>query len=225
MDPGAHDAGIGGDSRQGLGDQRANGREDERAVELDWRRLVRPAGPAHAQLVSEPLRRLVTRPHEREDVPALSARYLRDEMSGGSEAIDAERPAFTDQAKRAVADNTRAQQWRDVQVVITVGQLGAGTRVGDGELGVAAVDVMSREPRGAAEVLSGGPAILALATHLREPPYADASADREALYSRPDRPHPSDDFVSGNHGNVRARQFAVDDVEIGSTDSAGRDGH
>ena len=98
----------------------------------------------------------VARPREREERAALGDGDLGDHVGRGAEAVEADPLAVAGEPQRAEADQAGAQQRRDGEVVEAVGQREAVARVGDGELGVAAVDVAAREARAVAEVLGAG---------------------------------------------------------------------
>jgi hypothetical protein len=55
-----------------------------------------------------------------------------------------------------------------------------------------------------------------------QPRNADAHADGQALDGFSDEVNASDDFVAGNNGKVRFRQFAIDHMKVGTADPAGR---
>src|SRR5438309_283482 len=68
-----------------------------------------------------------------------------------------------------------------------------------------------------------------------QPAHADALARRKILDikpldiktvdSRTKRPHPPDDLVAGHDRQLRIGQLAIDHMQIGSADAAGRDLH
>ena len=62
-------------------------------------RVVRAAGPFGAELAREGLSRLVARPREREDAPALLAGDLRDDVRGCAEADEADALGVTREAE------------------------------------------------------------------------------------------------------------------------------
>src|SRR5439155_10431063 len=111
---------------------------------------------------------------ERINLAALRGRDLRDQMRGGAKSIQPEALAVAGHAVRAVADQPRAQERRGVGVAVAVRQLEHVTGVCDDELRVAAVHVIAREARVAAQVLAPALAILALAARVAEPRDADA---------------------------------------------------
>jgi len=93
---------------------------------------------------------------------------------------------------------------------------------GDGQFGVTAVDLVTGEAGLVAQVFGAAPAVLAVAAAMPQPRNADAFADLEAVHSRTQCLHPADDFVTRNDGQFGFGQIAVDDVQIGAADAAGR---
>src|SRR6185437_15596043 len=71
-----------------------------------------------------------------------------------------------------------------------------------------------------AEILLSRPAIAAGAAGRREPWNAHAITDGEVAYVAPRLHDSADDLVPGNERELRVAQFAVDDVEVGTTDAA-----
>ena len=69
--------------------QGADGCEDDCSVELRRRELIAVAGPVSAQLRCELLCVDVARSCERVNLLAMPACDLRDDVCGGSEAVDA----------------------------------------------------------------------------------------------------------------------------------------
>jgi hypothetical protein len=58
-----------------------------------------------------------------------------------------------------------------------------------------------------------------------EPGDADALAKVRALDAGPDRIDAADNFVAGDNGYAWVRELAVEDMQIGAADPAGRDAH
>src|SRR5207248_1578218 len=119
-----------------------------------------------------------------------------------------------------VPDEAGAEQRRGGGVVVGVGERIAGALVGDGELGVAAVDVVAREAGAVTEVLVAAAAVVAGAAPPGEPGDADAGALLQGLGGFDDG---ADDLVAEDEGELRADQLAVEDVEVGAADGAGAD--
>ena len=90
--------------------------------------------------------------------------------------------------------------------------------------GEAAVPGVTGEQRRVAKVLARVEAIGAVAAGMAEPGHADARAElqTDAVAGRLD---PADDLVAGDDRQLRVRQFAVDDMQIGAADAAGLDPH
>ena len=111
-------------------------------------------------------------------------------------------------------------------VAVAVGEREAEGGVGDGELGVAAVQRVAGEARRVAQVLPARAAVGAGPAGVAEPRDADAATGRERGW----RPTPqaidlAHDLVAGDQRQLGMRQFAVDHVQIGPADGAGPDPH
>ena len=74
--------------------------------------FVGAARPDRAEPAREALRRLVARPGEGEDLAALEAADLRQDMRGGAEAVEADPLARPRRFQAAPADQPGAQQRR-----------------------------------------------------------------------------------------------------------------
>ena len=196
----------------------ADRREDDRRVELLRRRLVRP--PAHSRRARARTPAPPRRPArvKREDAPALVARDLRDDVRRGAEAVEAEPLRVAREPQRAVADQPGAEQRRRLHVGVAVRDREAEALVGDRVLRVAAVEVVAGEARAVAEVLA---ARAAVAARRRRSSRATARRARSAAARRP----LADDLVAGHERQLRVRQLAVDDVQIGAAHAAGVDAH
>src|SRR5207248_1093022 len=118
------------------------------------------------------------------------------------------------EAQRAVADQSGAKERRDVQVGVPVREREAEALVGSGILGKAAVTVVARELRVLAEILEAGPTVAAVAVRPPEPRHADAPSVPNDLRR---------DHVSEHERELRPRELAVDDVQVGAADGAGLD--
>src|SRR5207237_8969016 len=135
------------------------GREDPRAAEPLRRRGQGVAAPLGAQLERELPCLLGSLPDEGEHAPALVEGDLADDVRGAAEPVQAEAFAVARQPERPESDQPRAEERGGLEVRIVLGDREHEALVGDGELRVAAVDVVSREPRARAAVLAAGPAI------------------------------------------------------------------
>src|SRR5205823_3667101 len=94
-----------------------------------------------------------------------------------AESVDAEPLGRPARHQRAIADQPGAQQRRGLGVAEPLGHREGERRVGDGALGVAAVEGVAGERRAIAEVLAAGAAVAALPAGPAEPRDADAVAD------------------------------------------------
>ncbi len=114
------------------GTKRPDRGENEGGVERLGRRLVGAAGPHRAEAAREILRLLVARAGEGEDLAALVARDLRDDVRGRAKAVDADALAVTGQSQRAVADQAGAQERRRLDIAVARVDRKAIALVGDG---------------------------------------------------------------------------------------------
>src|SRR4029453_1729795 len=153
------------------------------------RRRRRIAGPDAATLTREPLRGDVARPREGEHAAPLVPRDLGDEMRGGAEAVETEALRVAREAERAIAEDPGAGERGPFRVADTLGERQDVARVGDGQLRVAAVDVVAGEARARAEVLAPGAAEAARAARPGEPGDAHPVALGERRHLGP---HPRD---------------------------------
>src|SRR5207244_10639858 len=124
---------------------------------------------------------LVAGPGEREDPPAFPPRQLGHEVRGRTEAVQAEPLRVPREAQRAIADQSRAEQRRELRVPGCGRQREAVPRVGDRLLGVAAVECVPGEQGLVAEVLAPRAAVAALAAGPAEPGDADSRAHCELV--------------------------------------------
>ena len=184
-----------------------------------------PAQPAPSRS-AKALACVVARPHEGEKLAALPARDLGDDVRGGAETVEPEPPALARHHQRAPADQARAQQRRACSAsppCLAERKHIAG--VGDGLRGVAAVAGVAGEQRVVAEVFLTAAAIGAGAVGDSRATARRPARRDEARHARAERVDPADDLMAGNERQLRARQFAVDHVQVGAADAAGRDAH
>ena len=220
MNPAAHDDAAGLDGGERQRDEVADRREDQCGVEGLGRRLGGVAGPRGSQRAREALRRRVARPGEREDAPALVARHLRHQVGRRAESVDADALGIARLSQRAVADQPGAQQ----RPGLDVGQTGRKRMdeacVGDRVLGVAAVQLVAGEARLRAEILVAATAEAAVAARPAEPRHADPVALAQGVDVGSRALHRGDDLVPEDERELRRRQLAVDDVQVGAADAA-----
>ena len=148
---------------------------------------------------------------------------LAEDVGGGAEAVEADPLGLADQAQRPVADQPGAEQRRRLLVRVALRERQAEALVGDGQLGVAAVEVIAGEAGVVAEVLAAGAAVAALAVGPAEPGDADAVAGREALRPLARAGDGADDLVARHQRQRRLAELAVEDVQVGAADAAGAD--
>ena len=185
--------------------------------------MIRVACPDRPQVQRELFRGGVAGAREREHAPPLVTRHLGHEVPRRAESVDAEpfgRPA---RHQRAVADQPGAQERRGLGVGEPLRHREGERRVGDGALGVAAVEGVAGECRAVAQILAAGAAVAALPAGPAEPRDADVVADPEPGHAGPQGRDRADDLVAEHQRQLRIGQVPVSDVEVGATHAAGRD--
>ena len=96
----------------------------------------------------------------------------------------------------------------------------AEPRVGDRVLGVAAVELVAGEACAVAQVLAPGPAKTAYPAAPPQPWHSHPLVRRESLDARAGRYHGADDLVAQHERQLRVRELAVGDMEIGAAHAA-----
>jgi len=147
-------------------------------------------------------------------------RDLGDDMRGCAKAVDADPLRVARHGQRAIADESRAQQWRRFHVRISLRQMKAVTAVGDRALGVTAIDRIPRNTRFIAQILATGETVTAVTTGMAYPRHADPFTHAETAYSRPHRRNGADDFMARDHRPLWMGQFAVNQVQVGTANTA-----
>src|SRR5262249_53049367 len=127
------------------------------------------------------------------------------------------------QAVAAPPDEAGAKHRRAPGVTPPLRKGKAVARIGERVRGIAAVARVAGKYRPIAQVLSAAAAIRADAAGRAEPRDPDALAYRQSRDFRPQGGDAPDDLVAGHDRKLRVWQFAVDHVQIGPADTAGRD--
>jgi hypothetical protein len=144
------------------------------------------------------------------------------EAGGGSEAEEADSFAGFDPgyAQAAESDDAGAEQGRDVGVI-------EGGRQGEGEagadedvLGVASVDGVARKDGVVAEVFFAAEAVRADAVGSADPGDTDPRAVGKCRGAAFD--DLADDLMAWDELAADGREIALDDVQVGAADSAGK---
>src|SRR5205823_8007731 len=150
------------------------------------------------------------------DAGSLVHRDLGGQMRRSSEAIDAEATARwqSSLAQRAVADDARAQQWRD-------GSVGEGLRkaIGvclryDGKVRVATIGVPAREHGLHAQVLATGDAEAARSACRPQPCNTDPITNCEAGGIASPLDNSADNLMTGNGSRAVRLQIALGEVQV-----------
>src|SRR5216117_3841966 len=110
---------------------------------------------------------------------ALIKRNLSDQARGVTKTINAEPMRLARFAQRPITQQARAKQRRGLDIVVTIGQPKTKPRVGDGKLGITAIDGVASETRVVAKIFAVGPTISAFPICPAKPRNADAIADGE----------------------------------------------
>ena len=79
---------------------------------------------------------------------------LRDDVRRCAKAVNAEPPRIADFSQTSIADQPRAEQRRGCNIIVSVGNSKAETRVRDCVFRIAAVDCVTGEARPLAQVLA-----------------------------------------------------------------------
>src|SRR5207249_12193979 len=95
------------------------------------------------------------------------------------------------------------------------------SRVGYGELGVAAINRVTGEFCAIAKIFAVRPAISALTIGPAKPWNADAIANRKSIHALIDLFEPADNLMTENQWKFWIGQFAIDNVKIGPANRAG----
>jgi hypothetical protein len=135
-----------------------------------------------------------------------------------SEAVDPDALGVAGQPEGAVADQARAEERRGLEVRVAARQGEAEALVGDGERGEAAVAVVAGEARAVAQVLAARAAIATLSAGPAQPGHPHPLARGEALTGLDEA---ADDLVPRHERQLRPRELAVDDMQVGAADAAG----
>src|SRR5262249_1556539 len=153
--------------------------EDDGRIERYRRTLARAARPDRPALAGECLTASISVPREGVELAALGHHDLRQQMRRRAEAVEADPGAAAGEPEGPGADETRAQQGRDVHVVEAGRKGEAEARVRHGLLRVPAVDRVPGESRGDAQVLATGEALRARLVGPPQPGNAHPLSDRD----------------------------------------------
>ena len=123
--------------------------------------------------------------------------------------------------KAAVPDEAGTQERRRLDVAVALVDRKAIALIGDGQLGIAAVDLVAGEAGTVAQILAATAAVLADPAGPAEPRHADPVADLETVDRFPLFDDVADDLVPGHQWQFRVGKLAVDDVQIGPAHRAG----
>ena len=142
-------------------------------------------------------------------------------MSGRTKTEDAEMLSIARHHQRTPADQARAQQRRDGDIVTGLAERKAITGVRDEMRGKAAIARVAGESRAVAEIFPAAPAIGTFAAGITKPGNADPFTDTKRGHAEPERIHPTDHLMAGHDRIGDVRQFSIDDMQIGPAHAAG----
>ena len=158
---------------------------------------------------------------EGENLTTLKTCDLRDDVSGCAKTVNAESFCVVRLTQRSISNQASAKERRGGNVVKDIGNWKAEAFVGHGELCITAIYRVAGESRVITKILAIRPTEFALAARPTEPWNPNAIADFESIHIFADGFHAPDNFVAENERQLRLRKFAIDDMQIGATDSAG----
>src|SRR5438128_4925452 len=220
VDPAADDGPALCHRAQGGRHKLAGRREDDGRVEwVGWRR-VRVAGPVRTEVEGKLLAGFVARTRERIGALAPVPRHLDDDRRRRSETVNAKSRSVPGHAQGPVADEARAQKRRGLQVGVALGNRKAEPAVRDRVVGIAAVDLITREPSAVAKVFAPRQAVLAIAVRPPQPRHADPSANPRLGHALARLDHLGNDLMAGDDRELGLCQLAVDNVKVGPADAA-----
>ena len=182
---------------------------------------VEDPGPFGAEPTGKILRRRVARPGEGEEAAALMAQHLRHDVRGRPKPVNSDERRGTRHLQGPPADQARAHQGRRRDIVVFRREREAKALVGDGQFGIAAIDLIAGEAGAIAQILVPAAAIAAFAAGPAEPRHADPVAGCEGVGAGAGRDHGADNFVARHQGQLGVGQFAVEHMKIGAAYRAG----
>ena len=144
-------------------------------------------------------------------------------MSSRAEAVDSQPRCISGHDQRTVADQAGAEKRRRRNIVIVHRYGKAVALVGDGVFRIAAVQLIPGEAGVIAQVLTSGETVAANTARVAQPGHSHPVADGKALHARAQLGHGADNFVPGDERQFGLRELAVNDVQIGTADTAGVD--
>src|SRR5207247_3676880 len=139
----------------------------------------------------------------------------------GAEAVYAEALRIARHAQCAVADQPGTHQGCGLDIAVTPIDRKAIALVGDGQLAIAAVDLIAGKARAVAQILLTAAAIVTDPTGPAEPRHPDPLADCKAVRRLALLHHGADDLMPEYQRQLRVGKLAVDNMQIGSAHRAG----
>ncbi len=124
-------------------------------------------------------------------------------------------------AQRPITQQACAKQRRGLDIVVMIGQPKTKPCVGDGKLGITAIDGVAGETRVVAKIFAVGPTISAFPICPAKPRNANAIADGEFFNTFADLFDAPDNLMPGNQRQLRLWQLSIDNMEISPTNRTG----
>jgi hypothetical protein len=143
-------------------------------------------------------------------------------MRSGAKAVQTDVMRVSRHAERTESDQPRTEKRRGFDIVVGLGNREAETSVGDYGLGVATIDLVAGKAGSLTQVLAIPATRATLTAGPTQPGDPDTLSNLEIAHLRSnclDRTH---DLVARYDWKRRLGKFVVDQVEIGTTDAAGR---
>jgi hypothetical protein len=184
-----------------------------------WGDLVGTACPPRAQPPRVVLSLVVARAREGEHAHPVADGNLDQDMRRRAETVQPQPIAqhLTPRHPiRTVANQPRAQQRRCAHCVVAVGDGEHIAGVSDGVLGVAAVQRVTREFREGAQVLASRLAVPTRAASPAQPRHAHPLTHLKRADLCAELRHLADNLVPQNQRQLRVRQLAVHNMQVGT---------
>src|SRR5438552_17131335 len=232
MNSAANDNSAFGERAQRGRHERADRGKNNCSVEFFGRHFIRTPGPNRAQRARGVLSGFISRSRESEDFLSLIQGDLRNQMGRIPESVNAEAAGITCFPIRSIAEHSGTKQRRSsrlrqgrfggqVDIEKFVWEMKAISRVGHGELGIAAVKSITGQSRVIAKIFAVRPAINALAIGPAEPWNANPIASCKSIYAFANLLDAADNLVTKNERKFRIGQLAINDMKIGPANRAG----
>ena len=200
--------------------QIADGRKNDGAVQFARRRVVPVPDPFCAQFARVLLMQWTARKNQNAFLPM--SRDLQNNMRARAKPKQPDGFAARNfaQAQRAITDNARAQQRRDMFIRKIFGQRVRKIFINANKFRVTAVRVKSRKANVVAQIFAVGAEPFAIRINPIQPRHADARSDFKTRRIRPAHFDHADNLMPRHDWHLRRMNFALANVQIGVTHRA-----